>query len=153
MIHSNVHSTRGLAIHQNFKNNLLKSHPTLPVVYHIVKGGKGSSYYKTRSKMSKIIDLESTGIRRFARLASKLKQKYGIFAKFSLAVVRAYMVDKIPHFIINNGKTTCSRNKYTYLRNSKPLRSHGIYIKSRKMNPTKSRICCCNNTGHNLFCQ
>ena len=46
------------------------------------KGEKGS-------KMPKMFDLESTGLRISTRLANKTKQKYGIFSKFSLAVIGA----------------------------------------------------------------
>ena len=47
--------------------------------------------------MPKIMDLESTGLRRSSRLDNKPKQKYGIFAKFSLEVIGACEVDKKPH--------------------------------------------------------
>ena len=50
--------------------------------------------------MPKIIDLASTGLRRYARLANKPRQKYGLFAKFSLAVIGAYDVDKNLHIYI-----------------------------------------------------
>ena len=44
-----------------------------------------------------MIDIVSTGLSRSVRLANKPKQKYGLFAKFSLAVIGAYDVDKNPH--------------------------------------------------------
>ena len=37
---------------------------------------------------------------RFARLADKSKQKYGLFAKFSLAVIGACGVSKTPHIFL-----------------------------------------------------
>ena len=50
--------------------------------------------------MPELIILSSTGIRRSARLTSKPKQKYGLFAKFSLPVVEACEVYKnLPTFI------------------------------------------------------
>ena len=39
--------------------------------------------------MPKMIDLAPTGLRISARLANKIKQKYGLFAKLSLSVVGA----------------------------------------------------------------
>ena len=50
--------------------------------------------------MPKMINLESTGLRRSDRLANKPKQTYGVFAKFSLAVVGAYEVDKNTHIFL-----------------------------------------------------
>ena len=45
-------------------------------------------------------DMSSTGIRRFAMLANKPIQKYGLFAKFSLEVIGACEVAKNPHIFI-----------------------------------------------------
>ena len=41
------------------------------------------------SKIPKMLDLESTYLRRYYGLDNKPKQKYGLFATFSLAVVGA----------------------------------------------------------------
>ena len=43
-----------------------------------------------------MIDIVSTGLRRSVRLANKPKQKYGLFAKFSLAVIGACEVNNTP---------------------------------------------------------
>ena len=52
------------------------------------------------SKMPKMIDLASTGLRRSSRLANKPKQKYGLFDKFSLAVIGACKVANNPHIFL-----------------------------------------------------
>ena len=52
------------------------------------------------SKIPKMLDLESTYLRRYYGLDNKPKQKYGLFAKFSLAVIRSYEVDKNLHIFI-----------------------------------------------------
>ena len=50
--------------------------------------------------MPNIINLASTGLSRFARLANKPRQKYGLFAKNSFAVIGACEVDKKPHIFV-----------------------------------------------------
>ena len=47
--------------------------------------------------MPKMTDLTWTGLRRSERLANKPRQKYGLFAKLSLAVIGACGVAKKPH--------------------------------------------------------
>ena len=47
--------------------------------------------------MTKMIYIASTGLRRSARLDNNTKQKYGLFTKFSLAVIGACEVAKNPH--------------------------------------------------------
>ena len=49
--------------------------------------------------MSKIINLASTGIRISAELANKTR-KYGLFAKFSSAVIGAWDVAKNPEIFL-----------------------------------------------------
>ena len=44
-----------------------------------------------------MIDIESTGLRRSARVSNKPKQKYGLFDKFWLSVIGAYDVAKKLH--------------------------------------------------------
>ena len=53
------------------------------------------------SKVPKMIDLVSTSLRVYARLDNKPKQKYGLFAKFSLSVIGRCEVAKNPHLFIN----------------------------------------------------
>ena len=57
------------------------------------KGEKGP-------KIPKTIDLESTGLKRSARLANKPKQKYGLFAKLSLSEIEACDGVKNPHIFL-----------------------------------------------------
>ena len=57
------------------------------------KGVKGS-------KMTKMIDLASTGIRRSASLINKPKQKYDLFPKLSLALIGACEVANNPHIFL-----------------------------------------------------
>ena len=52
------------------------------------------------SKIPNIIDPASTGPRISARLANKTKQIYGIFSKFSLAVIGSCEVAKKPHIFL-----------------------------------------------------
>ena len=52
------------------------------------------------SKMPKMINLVSTIIRRYAGLDSKPRQKYGSFAKLSLAVTEACEVAKNPQIFL-----------------------------------------------------
>ena len=67
------------------------------------KGGKGS-------KMPKIIDLVSTGLRKSVRFANKPKQRYGLFGKFSLVVIGSCEVDKNLHiFLTRETETNKSR--------------------------------------------
>ena len=61
------------------------------IPYH--KGLKGS-------KIPKMIDLASTGLRRSASLANKPKEKYGLFDKLSLTVIRACEVANNAHIFI-----------------------------------------------------
>ena len=58
------------------------------------------------SKMSYMINLASTGIWRSARLANTPRQKYGLFSKFSLALIGAYEVAMNPHIYITRS-TQC----------------------------------------------
>ena len=51
-----------------------------------------------------MIDLASTGRRRLARLDNKLKQKYGLFYKLSLAVVGSCELAKSPHIFPTRSK-------------------------------------------------
>ena len=51
-------------------------------------------------KILKMIYLASTGLRGYSRLDNKSKQKYGLFAKFSLAVIGACEVAKNPHILL-----------------------------------------------------
>ena len=51
------------------------------------------------SNMSKIINLASTGTRISAELANKTR-KYGLFAKFSSAVIGAWDVAKNPEIFL-----------------------------------------------------
>ena len=44
-----------------------------------------------------MIDMESTGLMKSARLANKPKQKYGLFDKLLLLVVGEFEVAKKPH--------------------------------------------------------
>ena len=57
--------------------------------------------------MPKIINLESAGIRRYARLSNKPKQKYGLFAKLSLELIVSCEVDNNPtYFQLDQTKIT-----------------------------------------------
>ena len=47
-----------------------------------------------------MVDLASTGLRRFTRLDSKLKQKYGLFYKFALAVIVSWEVATKRHIFL-----------------------------------------------------
>ena len=47
-----------------------------------------------------MIDLASIGLRISARLANKLRQKYGVFDKFQLSVIGAYGVANKPHVFL-----------------------------------------------------
>ena len=49
---------------------------------------------ETASKIPKIIELSSTGLMRYARLANKTKQKYGLFDK------GAYKVANNPYIFL-----------------------------------------------------
>ena len=59
-----------------------------------------SSGNREISKMTNIIDLESTGLRISDRFANKPKQKYGLFDKLSLVVIGAREVAKNPHIFL-----------------------------------------------------
>ena len=48
-----------------------------------------------------MIYLSSTGLKIYARLYNKPKQKYGLFAKLSLAVIGACEVAKNSHMFLN----------------------------------------------------
>ena len=50
------------------------------------------------SKIPKMIDLVSTGLRRYARLDNKPRQKYGYFPEFSWSVIGACEVAKNPDY-------------------------------------------------------
>ena len=56
------------------------------------------------SEMSKMFDMASTGISKNERLANKPKQKYGLFAKFSLSVIISCDVAKNPHVFLTRSK-------------------------------------------------
>ena len=45
-------------------------------------------------------DLASTGLSIYARLANKPRQKYGLFDKFSLALIAACEAAKKPHIFL-----------------------------------------------------
>ena len=47
-----------------------------------------------------MIDIVSTGLSRSVRLANKPKQKYGLFAKFSLALIGACEVANNSHIFL-----------------------------------------------------
>ena len=49
------------------------------------------------SKMPKMINIASTGVKSSARLDNKPKQRYGLFAKLSLAVNVECDISKNPH--------------------------------------------------------
>ena len=51
-------------------------------------------------KMPKMTDLTSTGLRIYARLANNPRQKYGLFDKFSLAVIGASEAAKNLHIFL-----------------------------------------------------
>ena len=48
-----------------------------------------------------MIDLELTGLRIYARLANNPRQKYGLFDKFSLALIGAYDAANNPHVFLS----------------------------------------------------
>ena len=50
--------------------------------------------------MTNMIDLTSTSLRRYARLANKPKQKYFLFAKFSWVVIGSCEVAKDPQIFL-----------------------------------------------------
>ena len=50
--------------------------------------------------MPKIADMESAGLRIYARLANKPRQKYGLFDKFSLAVIGACEANNNHHIFL-----------------------------------------------------
>ena len=50
--------------------------------------------------MPKMIDMASTGLMISSSLANKTRQKYGSFAKFSLAVIGACEVAKNPYIFL-----------------------------------------------------
>ena len=47
-----------------------------------------------------MINLESTGLRIYARLDNKPRQKYGLFDKFSLAVIGECEAANKPHIFL-----------------------------------------------------
>ena len=47
-----------------------------------------------------MIDIASTGLGRYSRLANKPKQKYGLFDKFILALIVSCEVDNNPHIFL-----------------------------------------------------
>ena len=62
--------------------------------------GMTSREVENGSKIPNMIYLESTGLRISASLANKHKQKYGLFAKFSLSVIGACEVANNPHIFL-----------------------------------------------------
>ena len=52
------------------------------------------------TKMPKMVNLASSGLRRYTRLANKTRKKNSLFTKFSLAVTGACKVDKNPHVFL-----------------------------------------------------
>ena len=76
------------------------------------------------SKMSKMINLASTGHRRSESLSNKTRQKYGLFSKFSLSVIGSCEVDKNPHiFITRANQHIKETHRYFYgeLNNYDPM--------------------------------
>ena len=62
-----------------------------------------------------MVYLESADIRRSARLANKYKQKYGLFSKFSLALIGACDLAKNPHiFLTRSNQCTQKINRHFY---------------------------------------
>ena len=97
--------------------------------------------------MPKMIDLAPTGLRISARLANKIKQKYGLFAKFALAAIGSCEVAKNSHIFLsieNQHIQEINRHFYGILNH---FWSHGIYRKPRKTNPILLRKYCCNQTN------
>ena len=58
---------------------------------------------KKESKNTRIINKESTGLRRSARWDNKPRQKYGLFYKFSLEVIVACDVAKNYNIFLTRG--------------------------------------------------
>ena len=50
--------------------------------------------------MPKMVNPESTGLRRSAMLDNKPRQKYGLFTKFSLVAIVSCEVAKKPHIFL-----------------------------------------------------
>ena len=75
--------------------------------------GMTSREVENGSKIPNMIYLESTGLRISASLANKHKQKYGLFAKFSLSVIGACEVANNPHiFLTRSNKHIREINRY-----------------------------------------
>ena len=51
-----------------------------------------------------MFDMESTSLRRSARLANKPKQQYGLFNTLSLTVIEVCGVDNNHHIFLTNSK-------------------------------------------------
>ena len=69
----------------------------------------------TGIKIPKLIDLASTGLRKYIILAKQPRQKYVLFAKFSLAVTWVYKVDNNPHiFLIRENQHIQEINRHIH---------------------------------------
>ena len=75
------------------KNRFSQQLSNLPIGVPSLEEEKGS-------KIPNIINLAPTGIRKSARLANKPRQKYGLFTKFSLAVIGSCYGAKKFHIFI-----------------------------------------------------
>ena len=51
-----------------------------------------------------MINLAPAGLRRYVRLDNKPRQKYGLFAKFSLSAIVAFEVANNPHIFLTRSK-------------------------------------------------
>ena len=60
--------------------------------------------------MPKMIDIASTGLRRSVGLDNKPKQKYGLFTKLWLIVLRACQVAKNPHIFLTRSDQHIQEN-------------------------------------------
>ena len=98
MVSEGVHNTSKLG-----KVGFAQNPSNAPNRIPYCKRDKGYLEYKTRPKKPKIIDLVSTSLSRSARLADKLKYKYGLFDKFSLAVIGACEAKMNPHIFLTIG--------------------------------------------------
>ena len=88
-----------------------------------------------------MIDLASTGLRRYARLANKIKHKYGLFDKFQLALIGVYDVSNNPRIFL----TGANKHIQEIFRHFDGTLNHfGSMVFSanqEKMYPTRLRKC------------
>ena len=83
--------------------------------------------------MPKMIDIESTYLRRADRLANKPKQKYYLFVKLFLSVIGACEVAKKSHIFLtgtNQHKQEINRHFYETLNHFDPM----VFLANQEQN-------------------